>query len=34
MLEHRLLLGTRQDADDIASAFEKVYEHRRHLVKP
>ena len=30
-LEHRLLLGRSQDADDIADAFEKVYEHREAL---
>jgi dTDP-4-amino-4,6-dideoxygalactose transaminase len=30
-LEQRLLLGPRQDMDDIATAFEKVYEHRTAL---
>lgn len=30
-LEHRLFLGGSQDADDIADAFEKVYEHRDTL---
>jgi len=30
-LEHRLLLGTRQDMDDIADAFQKVYENRASL---
>ena len=30
-LEHRLLLGTAEDVDDIAAAFEKVYEHREAL---
>jgi dTDP-4-amino-4,6-dideoxygalactose transaminase len=30
-LEHRLLLGSREDMDDIASAFEKVREHREAL---
>jgi dTDP-4-amino-4,6-dideoxygalactose transaminase len=31
-LEHRLLLGTRDDMDDVARAFEKVHEHRERLV--
>lgn len=30
-LEQSLMLGTVQDMDDIANAFEKVYEHRREL---
>jgi dTDP-4-amino-4,6-dideoxygalactose transaminase len=30
-LEHHLLLGPRGDMDDIADAFEKVYEHRQAL---
>jgi dTDP-4-amino-4,6-dideoxygalactose transaminase len=30
-LEQSLFLGTQADMDDIASAFEKVYEHRREL---
>lgn len=30
-LEQRLLLGSREDMDDIATAFEKVYEHRHRL---
>ena len=30
-LEQRLFLGSKADIDDIASAFEKVYEHRRLL---
>jgi dTDP-4-amino-4,6-dideoxygalactose transaminase len=30
-LEQRLLLGTQQDMDDIADAFEKVYENRSQL---
>ena len=30
-LEQRLMLGTRQDMDDIASAFEKVHAHRDAL---
>jgi dTDP-4-amino-4,6-dideoxygalactose transaminase len=30
-LGHNLLLGPREDADDIARAFEKVYEHRNAL---
>jgi hypothetical protein len=29
--EQRLLLGTREDMDDIATAFEKGYEHRSRL---
>ena len=32
-LEQNLLLGTRNDMDDIAEAFEKVYEHRDELAK-
>ena len=32
-LEHRLLLGTRQDMDDVATAFEKIYENRDRLAK-
>jgi dTDP-4-amino-4,6-dideoxygalactose transaminase len=31
-LEHRLLLGTRDDMDDVARAFEKVHEHRNAWV--
>ena len=30
-LEQRMLLGSREDMDDIARAFQKVYEHRREL---
>ena len=30
-LEHRLLLGTADDVDEIAAAFEKVYRHRSEL---
>lgn len=30
-LEHRILLGTRQDMDDIVAAFRKVYENRHKL---
>jgi dTDP-4-amino-4,6-dideoxygalactose transaminase len=30
-LEQNLLLGSREDMDDIACAFEKIYEHRRAL---
>lgn len=30
-LEHRILLGTRQDMDDIVNAFTKVYENRDAL---
>lgn len=30
-IEQRLLLGTQQDMDDIADAFEKVYENRDQL---
>ena len=30
-LEQRLLLGTREDMDDVVRAFEKVYEHRNEL---
>ncbi len=30
-LEHHLLLGTREDMDDIALAFEKVHQHRERL---
>lgn len=30
-LEHRMLLGTRQDMDDIVAAFRKVYENRDRL---
>ena len=33
-LEHALLLGPRTDIDDIARAFEKVYEHRAALNRP
>ena len=33
-LEQRLLLGPRQDMDDIARAFEKVYENRERLARP
>jgi dTDP-4-amino-4,6-dideoxygalactose transaminase len=33
-LEQAMLLGTRQDMDDIADAFEKVYEHRAELTGP
>jgi dTDP-4-amino-4,6-dideoxygalactose transaminase len=33
-LEHRLLLGSSADVDDIAAAFEKVYAHRDALRKP
>ena len=32
-LEQNLLLGTRDDMDGIAEAFEKVYEHRDELAK-
>ncbi len=32
-LEHHLLLGTRDDMDDIAAAFEKVHRHRDRLVR-
>lgn len=32
-LEHRLLLGTQQDMDDIASAVEKIYENRDRLAE-
>jgi len=32
-LEHRLLLGTRQDMDDIAAAIEKIHENRDRLAK-
>ena len=32
-LEHRLLLGTKSDMDDIGRAFEKVYAHRSALGK-
>lgn len=31
MLEHRLLLGSHEDMDDIAAAFVKIYEHRSRL---
>jgi len=31
--EQRMMLGTRQDIDDIAAAFEKVYENRESLVE-
>jgi hypothetical protein len=31
-LDQTLLLGTHEDVDDIARAFEKVYEHRAELV--
>jgi dTDP-4-amino-4,6-dideoxygalactose transaminase len=30
-LEQNLLLGSREDMDDIAGAFEKIYEHRQAL---
>ncbi|NLE61148.1 MAG: DegT/DnrJ/EryC1/StrS family aminotransferase [Planctomycetes bacterium] len=30
-LEHRMLLGTREDMDDIVAAFRKVYENRDRL---
>ena len=30
-LEHRLFLGSDEDVDDIATAFEKVFEHREAL---
>ncbi len=30
-LEHHLLLGTREDMDDVAAAFEKVHHHRASL---
>jgi len=30
-LEQRLMLGTREDIDDIVRAFEKIYEHRHQL---
>ncbi|MGQ9650367.1 MAG: DegT/DnrJ/EryC1/StrS family aminotransferase [Phycisphaerae bacterium] len=30
-LEHRMLLGTREDMDDIVAAFRKVYENRGRL---
>ena len=30
-LDHRLLLGTREDVEDIVRAFEKIYEQRRAL---
>ena len=33
-LEHAMLLGPRADIDDIARAFEKVYEHRAGLNRP
>jgi dTDP-4-amino-4,6-dideoxygalactose transaminase len=33
-LEHAMLLGSRADIDDIARAFEKVYEHRAALNRP
>ena len=33
-LEHAMLLGPRTDIDDIARAFEKVYEHRAALNRP
>ena len=33
-LEQHLLLGPRADIDDIARAFEKVYEHRAALNRP
>jgi dTDP-4-amino-4,6-dideoxygalactose transaminase len=32
-LKHRLLLGSRQDMDDIAAAVEKTYENREHLAQ-
>jgi perosamine synthetase len=30
-LEQNLLLGPREDMDDIARAFEKIHEHRAEL---
>ena len=33
-LEHRLLLGSRKDMDDIAAAIGKVYENRERLTQP
>jgi hypothetical protein len=30
-LDQSLLLGSREDMDDVARAFEKVYEHRHAL---
>ena len=33
-LEHRLLLGSRQDMDDIAGAIAKIHENRDRLAKP
>ena len=30
-LEHAMLLGTRDDMDDIAAAFEKIHRHRDQL---
>jgi dTDP-4-amino-4,6-dideoxygalactose transaminase len=32
-LEHHLLLGTREDMDDIAAAFEKIHRHRDRLAR-
>lgn len=32
-LEHRLLLGSREDVDDIVRAFDKVHEHRDALTE-
>lgn len=32
-LEQNLLLGSREDMDDIACAFEKIYEHRQALAE-
>ena len=33
-LEQSLFLGPREDMDDIAQAFEKIYEHRESLIAP
>ena len=33
-LDHAMLLGSRADIDDIARAFEKIYEHRAELPQP
>ncbi len=33
-LEQSLMLGTRADMDDVAAAFEKIYEHRALLTSP
>jgi dTDP-4-amino-4,6-dideoxygalactose transaminase len=32
-LDHAMLLGSRADIDDIARAFEKIYEHRAELAR-